>query len=368
MGSRRHQKGSSDWVLGTICLITAMTSGALFISMSTQPTQPLTRGDRAHGDVVRNLHTTIHRASNMPIHELLEEITVSKPSTTNHKFEMKNFDYKLYIAGINTICKPDTDIFIYIQSAANNFLKRRLLRRTWSSRTKVLNNNVRTVFILGRTDSSAEQMHINTENLLYGDIIQGNFTDSFRNMTKKALIAMSWIEHFCRKVKFVIKVDDDIFVDMLTVVENLLPEMATNNASIACHYIEAGKSPIERASSSRWYVPPDFFPGQTHFPSFCSGYLVVMTTEAILKLHSESKSKPVFQVDDAYMFGLLTQNLNLTFLDIKRNLTLSDVKGLAAYELGDRTLLGVGIGATETIEKLWAYTLGTELERVRPFY
>ncbi|XP_052795957.1 beta-1,3-galactosyltransferase 5-like isoform X2 [Mya arenaria] len=359
MFRRRRLRGAAEWVVGTVCLLTAFTSAVLFLNIAGH--SPV-RNSHSHVDTGRNLLSARFR----PVSELLEEITQSKPSPAKlQEFDKHEFAYQIYNVGNKTVCTPDTDMLVYIHSATGNFMKRRLLRRTWASSTKVRGLNVRTVFILGRPENVLDQIQINNEQFLFGDIIQGNFTDGYRNLTNKALIAMGWVDKYCANVKHVLKADDDIFVNILAIAEKLVPTMNPNNISIACHLIEAGKSPIERAKSSRWYVEPQFFPNMTHFPRFCSGYMVVMTAKAVKKLHANTKSYPVIKVDDAYMFGMLTQDLKIDFRSITSNLTLFDNDGVKSYEQGERKFLGVATGKTEVMEKLWSMVLKDEIERHR---
>ena len=44
--------------------------------------------------------------------------------------------------------------------------------------------------------------------------MQGHFIDNYFNLTLKTISMMKWISDYCYKVKYVLKVDDDMFVNM----------------------------------------------------------------------------------------------------------------------------------------------------------
>ena len=48
----------------------------------------------------------------------------------------------------------------------------------------------------------------------YKDILQLNFTDTYRNLTLKTLTSFKWIHSKCSHVPFYLKIDDDIYVEL----------------------------------------------------------------------------------------------------------------------------------------------------------
>ena len=128
-----------------------------------------------------------------------------------------------------------------------------------------------------------------------------------------------------------------------------------------CHVKEhsAAESTIVRNTGSKWYVPPHVFPNQTHFPTFCSGYTVLFTSDLIPDLYRHSFDFPLFSVDDVYLFGLLTEQIKgVEFMDIHDHMTLNQKTGLEDYEKND-TPTHVAVNAWENgmIEKLWRLAL-----------
>ena len=57
------------------------------------------------------------------------------------------------------------------------------------------------------------QVSLESENDQYHDILQGSFKDTYRNMTYKHIMALKWVLYYCPGVHYVLKSDDDTFVN-----------------------------------------------------------------------------------------------------------------------------------------------------------
>ena len=62
-----------------------------------------------------------------------------------------------------------------------------------------------------------------TESLRFNDIVLFDFIDSYRNMTLKHLSGFSWLDQQCgpKRDLFVLKADDDVFVETFDLIRNL---------------------------------------------------------------------------------------------------------------------------------------------------
>lgn len=58
------------------------------------------------------------------------------------------------------------------------------------------------------------QRAVQLESVDHGDILQSDsLVDTYHNLTYKALSALQWIADHCAGARYVLKVDDDVFVD-----------------------------------------------------------------------------------------------------------------------------------------------------------
>ena len=120
-----------------------------------------------------------------------------------------------------SICKPsDTiDILTYVHTSPGNYKRRLTLRETWARRAMF--KNTRIVFMMGKTEEKEIVEMLKLEASIYNDIVQEDYHDSYRNLTYKGVQAMKWISEYCPQAKFILKVDDDMFVNMFGILRYL---------------------------------------------------------------------------------------------------------------------------------------------------
>ena len=98
-------------------------------------------------------------------------------------------------------------------SDSENILYRNVIRTSWGS-PSIPGVKTRLAFMLGYSTDKLYQDKIRNESLLHGDIVQGNFLDSYRNLTYKTVLGHMWVSSFCTQAEFVMKADDDIYLDL----------------------------------------------------------------------------------------------------------------------------------------------------------
>ena len=112
-------------------------------------------------------------------------------------------------------------LLAYVHSAPEHYVKRLLLRQTWA-KPLLYDRDIRLAFFVGRrsADSFVEQA-VRLEATQFKDIIQADFEDSYRNLTVKAMSALAWISRYCDRTRYVLKTDDDAFVNMRALLRHL---------------------------------------------------------------------------------------------------------------------------------------------------
>jgi hypothetical protein len=109
-------------------------------------------------------------------------------------------------------------VFIAVISATDNFVKRMEIRQTWKNHIdevrKFQRCNIQFSFILGQSRSFFTQRKIQEESKTQGDIIQMEMLDFYRNLPLKMTGLFNWINSNCPKIDFVLKVDDDMYVNV----------------------------------------------------------------------------------------------------------------------------------------------------------
>ena len=108
-----------------------------------------------------------------------------------------------YVINNKTLCSAgggNLTYIIYVHSAPGNRKRRDNIRQSWGQVNLFTQFPSRIVFFVGLT-SEKIQSDLNKESQLYGDIIQSNYKDAYRNLTFKAMGAMKWISDYCPNTK-----------------------------------------------------------------------------------------------------------------------------------------------------------------------
>ncbi|KAL8605217.1 hypothetical protein ACOMHN_031158 [Nucella lapillus] len=247
---------------------------------------------------------------------------------------------------------------VIVHTATGNFQRRRLIRETWAGKNLMKTQTQRVLFLLGLTKDTSTQRMIENELLVYGDLVQGQFKDSYHNLTHKGVMAYRWVAQYCPQAQLIVKVDDDIFINPFLFYHVFFPRFRQANRTIACHVRPINTSPIMR-SRGKWKVQDFEFRGFKHYPvSYCNGYLVIITPDIIKAMYSAAYTTPFFWVDDVYLYGMLPAKVgNITHTNIFKSLTLSTSKGLKCFRNLNCSLLATTAPGENALHEVWRLSL-----------
>lgn len=218
-----------------------------------------------------------------------------------------------YIHNPVYLCRSDTVRFlVYIHSSPNNLKKRQAIRQTWGQPALLLLYKASMVFILGRASNPSVQELVDMEAAQYGDIVQEDFVDSYRNLTYKGVAGLKWASLFCNQSDFLLKTDDDILIDIVTLIEDLytriIPIRQGTSKLVLCNLWTRMK--VIRDPKSKWFISKEEFSGE-YFPPYCSGSAFLVSSELAHALYTAALHTPFFWVDDYYITGLLVSKLRV---------------------------------------------------------
>nr|CAI5850988.1 unnamed protein product [Callosobruchus analis] len=136
-----------------------------------------------------------------------------------------------------------------------------------------IRKDVAIAFILGLTSNQTLNNNIEKEQEIYGDIIRGKFIDTYDNLTLKTISVLEWVDNYCSKASFVLKTDDDMFIN----VSRLLAFIAKHKPETRAIYGRLAKKwkPI-RNKISKYYISPQQYKPPV-FPDFTTGMYVILT-------------------------------------------------------------------------------------------
>ncbi|XP_044764064.1 beta-1,3-galactosyltransferase 5 [Coccinella septempunctata] len=235
------------------------------------------------------------------------------------------------IADFTFLLKPDANVClsnekyaknlratIIVTSHINNVEVRSAMRRAFSE-NDLYQLGVCRVFLLGITPDNKyiNQKAIEDEARRFGDIVQGNFHEAYRNLTYKHIMGLRWVNQYCPNTQFVIKMDDDIVVYFTKLLE-LLEKFDANKEFLSGYVLKDLK--VKRIKANKWYVTKDEYAPEI-YPQFVSGWLYIITPAVSKKLEQLARQEKYFWIDDVFVTGILAEKINLKIYDIKEIFT-----------------------------------------------
>jgi beta-1,3-galactosyltransferase 1 len=197
-------------------------------------------------------------------------------------------------------------LLVVVTSAVRNTNERRIVRESWARSSMVPSPKARVIFLLGQSVNGSFQEAIAKESSLYGDILQEGFVDSYANLTVKSLMMLKWFTQHCDKVPYVLKTDDDVFVN----VNNLYRFVLGNkNPNLLTGTLICGAVPL-RDPYNKWYAPKYMIASKT-YPNYLSGTAYLMSRSMAQILLEASSEVPIFHLEDIYVTGLLSQYVSM---------------------------------------------------------
>ena len=220
-----------------------------------------------------------------------------------------------------------TEVLMYIISSPGNFDRRQGLRNTWAKAGTWSNHNFSTVFFVGNTSSKSVQRKLEEEFQKYGDIIQIDMIDKYENLTIKGVGVIQWMTTYCSQVKYIIKADDDLAVDIQHIAETISTQIMPDNrvqAKVLCLY--CGKCAPIRNPNSKWYVPWTLVPHLRFYPPICLGSFYGYPASLLPRMHQAAMMTPFFWLEDVYFSGFVFPQLQvdeMMYVDIKSLWTIT---------------------------------------------
>ncbi|KAG0411893.1 hypothetical protein HPB47_010983 [Ixodes persulcatus] len=112
---------------------------------------------------------------------------------------------------------------------------------------------------------------------------------------------LRWALKHCPKVTFLIKCDDDTFVN----VENLINVMKSKRTDTIHGHLYANDPP-HRDPSSKWYVSKEEYNG-AEYPPFVAGTFYVLGGSILRRLYDASEQEPFFWLEDVFLTGFVAE-------------------------------------------------------------
>lgn len=221
--------------------------------------------------------------------------------------DLDDFKFKI----LNKVCESSDTLLVLVHSAPQNFEKRRTIRKTWGRKRK----NMKVIFALGETEDAIVQKLLEEENKVHGDFIQGRFLDTYRNVTYKHVMVFKYAIYHCPQAKYVLKTDDDVFVNVPAMVEFLSVELSPYGAYklLLCMPVTSRK--VKRTYRSKWRVSYREYP-DSYYPPYCAGWALLYSPDVVFALYQDAQRTKYFWIDDVLITGVLAKKNNIEHTDL----------------------------------------------------
>ena len=149
---------------------------------------------------------------------------------------------------------------------------------------------------MGLSDNETVTETVIDESDKHSDVIVNNITDLYENLSLKTISAFNWMTEFCDQSAFLLKVDDDMFVQverLLEMVKNLLEK--ESNPRMILGNISRGWKPV-RNPQSKYLITEAQYPGE-NYPDFATGPSYLVSQQALKDIVSAAMDQKYIHLD-----------------------------------------------------------------------
>lgn len=214
---------------------------------------------------------------------------------------------------LNHSCSPDRSFVIVVESSPRNFHQRKIIRSTYANYEDQTELKYQVLFALAASLDSYTMESVYKENAIHNDIIQWNFTDSYKNLVIKSTAIMRWASKNCASSEFIVKADDDVYINIYKLLREKihLSNLAKrNNRKLI--FGRTGNIHPARKYHSKWYLPTTVYSNET-FPKFVTGVGYIVSSSSCDSLFkSVIDSTPVLINEDVIVTGIAAEKAGVT--------------------------------------------------------
>ncbi|KAH9366293.1 hypothetical protein HPB48_010292 [Haemaphysalis longicornis] len=212
-----------------------------------------------------------------------------------------------YILNKPNICSgsPVPTVLIVVISSSINFAQREVIRETWGAAAR--RRGFRLVFLLGRPNLKPDQSKILYEDAKHGDLVQADFTDTYRNQTLKSMTMVRWSNEYCPGTQLVLKIDDDMLLNVWGLADRVrrLHGVKRTMWGMLTH-----KWPPIRNRTSKWYMSVREYRNST-YPDYLTGPSYLWSRDCAPLLLRGSTAVPFVYLEDVFLTGMVAGKMGI---------------------------------------------------------
>jgi len=243
----------------------------------------------------------------------------------------------------------DMDLVVIVMSAPTHLEARTAIRQTWGHFGQ--RSDMSVLFMLGTTLDSRIENVLRKEQNMYNDMIRGRFVDTYSNLTLKTISTLEWVDSYCSEVKYLLKADDDMFINVPRLLAFVNKHAKDRNVIFG--RLARKWKPI-RNRKSKYYVSQAQFQ-QSVFPDFTTGPAYLLSSDTVRRLYDAALDQTYLKLEDVFTTGIVAHRLGIkrshaneflnkriqyTACNIQRGISIHMVKYSEQFDLWKKLLDG----------------------------
>ena len=215
-------------------------------------------------------------------------------------------DYKYLTNPGWSVCgrEAPVSLLVLVTSGLHHGERRRAIRQTWGAEQLQRQLDMRLVFLLGTAEPAQHSLEqqLGEEAAQHGDIVREDFLDSYQNLTLKTLAGIKWAGEYCPSARFVLKTDDDMYVNVGGLLDYLTAEFSTSEKLITGCVKNDPAGPHRPLPAGGPAGGPGL-PFRSVHPLFMAGAGYVLSGDLLGPLYTASLNIRLVKVEDAFLTG-----------------------------------------------------------------
>ena len=234
------------------------------------------------------------------------------------KYDPTSLAHKVSLIKVGPILSPatsscaDIDLVLvaFVVIAPDRFEKRTKIRKTWANYSS---NNMRVIFSTGMSKNSSVNKLIAKEALLYNDILQLDFIDSYYKIINKVLLSYKWLSSNCPNARYILRINDDVVVNSFSLIKYLKNAHETRSAVFG-NVMYFGL--VVRDYKSKFYVPFEKT-SKAFYDPYPEGTSYIITFDLARRFYDLGfdKLEPLTHTEDVFI-GMMVKRDSVELIDI----------------------------------------------------
>ncbi|KAK0405377.1 hypothetical protein QR680_017954 [Steinernema hermaphroditum] len=207
------------------------------------------------------------------------------------------------------------NLVVIVHSAVTNTDRRNFMRREYFNKINQKHYNAKPIFVLGRSRVAESNELVRQEAASFGDILQIDVEENYHNITHKARAWIPYLKQNCGNMKYILKMDDDVMMDMQGL-QILLDHYQLQKRLVLCRTFADGV--VVRNPRSKWYLSREEYPID-NLGLYCQGMAYVFSGDLLRYMDGNLRKVQYLWMDDWYVTHGLLRAANAIFVDIGRH-------------------------------------------------